>query len=63
MPRSLNIKDINREYYVVDNIKEFSDNINKYHLTGVSINEEKGCFFRINDLLREQFKNFNKKFQ
>ena len=61
MSKYLKIKDINGNDHVINDINKFISHINKYHLTGVSIHEEDGYFFEINDNLRDKLKNFNKK--
>ena len=63
MDKQLVILDINKKEYTVKDVKRFSDHIFKFHSTGVSIHEENGYIFKINDDLRYQIllymKNLN----
>ena len=63
MDKQLVILDINKNKYTVKDVKRFSDHIFKFHSTGVSIHEENGYLFKINDDLRYQIllymKNLN----
>ena len=63
MDKQLVILDINKNEYTVKDVKRFSDHIFKFHSTGVSIHEENGYLFKINDDLRYQIllymKNLN----
>ncbi len=63
MDKQLVILDINNNKYTVKDVKRFSDHIFKFHATGVSIHEENGYIFKINDDLRYQIllymKNLN----
>ena len=51
----LNIKDNNGTDVKID-VKEFVHHINKYHHSGVSIHEERGHYFTVNDDFRKSLK-------
>ena len=63
MDKQLIILDINKNKYRVKDAKKFSDHIFNFHSTGVSIHEEDGFFFEINDNFRNKIllhmKNLN----
>ena len=54
MGKSVKIKDLNDRIYLVDDIDQFVSHINEYHAHGVSIHEENGFFFQIDDFFSEK---------
>ena len=61
MGKSIEIKDLNDRIYLVDDIDKFVSHINEYHAHGVSIHEENGFFFQIDDFFREKIKKLSTK--
>lgn len=61
MGKSIKIKDLNDRIYLIDNIDQFVSHINEYHANGVSIHEENGFFFQIDDFFREKIKKLSTK--
>ena len=61
MGKSIKIKDLNDRIYLIDDIDQFASHINEYHGHGVSIHEENGFFFQIDDLFREKIKKLSTK--
>ena len=61
MGKSIEIKDLNDRIYLVDDIDKFVSHINEYHARGVSIHEENGFFFQIDDFFREKIKKLSTK--
>ena len=61
MGKSIKIKDLNDRIYLVDDIDQFVSHINEYHARGVSIHEENGFFFQIDDFFREKIKKLSTK--
>ena len=61
MGKSVKIKDLNDRVYLVDDIDQFASHINEYHAHGVSIHEENGFFFQIDDFFREKIKKLSTK--
>ena len=45
----------------IDDIDQFASHINEYHAHGVSIHEENGFFFQIDDFFREKIKKLSTK--
>jgi len=60
MEKQLIIIDIKKKKYEVKNFKKFSDHIFKYHSTGVSIHEENGFFFEVDDDFRSKISLYMK---
>ena len=54
------IKDDDGAYYEIKNIKKFAKHIFQYHSNGISLHQEKGCNFTIDDTFREKVANFLK---
>ena len=42
------------------NIKKFAKHIFQYYLNGISLHQEKGCNFTVNNTFREKAENFLK---
>ena len=61
MGKSIKIKDLNDRIYLVDDIDQFVSHINEYHAYGISIHEENGFFFQIDDFFREKIKKLSTK--
>ncbi len=61
MGKSIKVKDLNNRIYFIDDIEQFISHINEYHAHGVSIHEENGFFFQIDDLFREKIKKLSTK--
>tara|TARA_B100000989_G_C19436480_1_gene425382 strand:+ start:47 stop:271 length:225 start_codon:yes stop_codon:yes gene_type:complete len=61
MGKSIKVKDLNNRIYLIDDIEQFISHINEYHAHGVSIHEENGFFFQIDDLFREKIKKLSTK--
>ena len=61
MGKSIKIKDLNDRIYLIDDIDQFVSHINEYHAHGVSIHEENGFFFQIDDFFREKIKKLSTK--
>ena len=61
MVKSVKVKDLNNRIYLIDDIDQFISHINKYHAHGVSIHEENGFFFQIDDFFREKIKKLSTK--
>ncbi len=47
------IKDDNGKYVEID-LKKFKEHINRFHKTGVSIHDENGCYFTVDDNFRKK---------
>lgn len=58
--KKMKIKDINNNCYRVDDLKSFTDHIETYHSHGISIHEENGYFFRVDDNFRKQLNKIKK---
>ena len=54
------IKDNNGKYYEIKDIKKFAKHIFQFHSTGISLHQEDGCDFTVNDAFREKLINFLK---
>ena len=52
------IKDNDGIYYEIKDIKNFAKHIFKYHSIGISLHQEKGCNFTVDDTFREKVANF-----
>ena len=61
MGKSIKVKDLNNRIYLIDDIDQFVSHMNEYHAHGVSIHEENGFFFQIDDLFREKIKKLSTK--
>lgn len=61
MGKSIKVKDLNNRIYFIDDIEQFISHINEYHAHGVSIHEENGFFFQIDDFFREKIKKLSTK--
>ena len=61
MRKSIKIKDLNDRTYLIDDIDQFVSHMNEYHAHGVSIHEENGFFFQIDDFFREKIKKLSTK--
>ena len=59
MNKNIKIRDLNDRFYLIKDIEKFISHINKYHAQGMSIHEENGFFFRIDDFFREQIKKLS----
>ena len=60
MDKKLIILDINKNEYNVKDVKRFSEHIFNFHSRGVSLHEENGFFFEINDDFRNKILLFMK---
>ncbi len=54
------IKDDDGAYYEIKNIKKFAKHIFQHHSNGISLHQEKGYNFTIDDTFRERVVNFLK---
>ena len=54
------IKDNNGKYYEIKDIKKFAKHIFQYHSIGISLHQEKGHNFTIDNTFREKVANFLK---
>ena len=54
------IKDNDGIYYEIKDIKKFAKHIFQYHSIGISLHQEKGCNFTVDDTFREKVANFLK---
>ena len=54
------VKDNDGRYYEIKDIKKFAKHIFQYHSNGISLHQEKGCNFTIDDTFREKVVNFLK---
>ena len=54
------IKDDDGAYYEIKDIKKFAKHIFQYHSNGISLHQEKGYNFTIDDTFREKVANFLK---
>ena len=54
------IKDNDGTYYEIIDIKKFAKHIFQFHSTGISLHQEDGCDFTVNDAFREKLINFLK---
>ncbi len=61
MGKSIKVKDLNNRIYFIDDIDQFVSHINEYHAHGISIHEENGFFFQIDDSFREKIKKLSTK--
>ena len=61
MSQRIKVKDLNDRIYLIDDIDQFVSHINEYHAHGVSIHEENGFFFQIDDSFREKIKKLSAK--
>ena len=61
MGKSIKVKDLNNRIYFIDDIDQFVSHINEYHAHGISIHEENGFFFQIDDSFREKIKKLSAK--
>ena len=61
MVKSVKVKDLNNRIYLIYDIDQFVSHINEYHAHGVSIHEENGFFFQIDDFFREKIKKLSTK--
>ena len=55
------IKDNNGVEYVIKDIKKFAKHIFEFHSTGISLHQEDGYDFIVDDTLREKIVEFIKK--
>ena len=55
------MKDNDGRDYEIKDIKKFAKHIFQYHSNGISLHQEKGCNFTIDDIFREKVANFLKK--
>ena len=51
------VKDDNKKNYLIKNIKKFYEHILKYHSSGISIHEESGHYFTVDNNFRKQIKD------
>ncbi|MEE2695240.1 MAG: hypothetical protein VX976_02660 [Pseudomonadota bacterium] len=56
MVKTLKVKDINKNDYIINDVRKFLRHIDKYHSNGSSIHEENGCFILIDDSFRAELK-------
>ena len=54
------IKDNNGIYYEIKDIKKFAKHIFKFHSRGISLHQEEGCDFTVDDVFRQRLVNFLK---
>ena len=54
------IKDDDGAYYEIKDIKKFAKHIFQFHSTGISLHQEDGYDFTVNDAFREKLINFLK---
>tara|TARA_A100001011_G_scaffold118676_1_gene125195 strand:- start:232 stop:420 length:189 start_codon:yes stop_codon:yes gene_type:complete len=54
------IKDNDGKYYEIKDIKKFTKHIFQFHSIGISLHQEDGCDFIIDDAFRENEANFLK---
>ena len=54
------IKDNNGIYYKIKDIKKFAKHILQFHSDGISLHQEKGFDFTVDDKFREKVANFLK---
>ena len=54
------IKDDDGAYYEIKDIKKFAKHIFQYHSNGISLHQEDGCNFTVNDSFREKLIKFLK---
>ena len=54
------IKDNNGIYYEIKDMQKFAKHIFQYHSTGISLHQEKGCNFTVDDRFRAKVANFLK---
>ena len=57
---SYKIKDNDGIYFEIKNIKKFSKHIFQFHSNGISIHQEDGYDFTVDDAFREKVVNFLK---
>ena len=55
------IKDSNGVEYVIKDIKKFAKHIFEFHSTGISLHQEEGHDFIVDDTLREKISELIKK--
>ena len=54
------IKDNDGKYYEIKDIKKFTKHIFQFHSIGISLHQEDGCDFIIDDAFRENVASFLK---
>ena len=54
------IKDRNGQDYEIQDIERFANHISKNHSSGVSIHEENGYYFTVDDDFRKKILDFEK---
>ena len=54
------IKDNDGKYFVIKDIKKFAKHIFQFHSKDVSLHQEDGCDFTVNDAFRAKLINFLK---
>ena len=52
------VKDNNGIYYEIKDIKKFVKHIFQFHSSGISLHQEDGCDFTVDDAFREKVVNF-----
>ena len=57
-PMTYSIKDRNGQDYEIKDIERFAKHISKNHSSGVSIHEENGYYFTVDDAFREKILKF-----
>ena len=55
------IKNNNGIYYEIKDIKKFAKHIFKFHSIGISLHQEEGSDFTVDDAFRKKVANFLKK--
>ena len=55
------IKDSNGVDYVIKDIKKFAKHIFEFHSIGISLHQENGQDFKVDDTFREKIEEFIKK--
>ena len=54
------IKDNDGIYYEIKDIKKFAKHIFNFHAIGISLHQEKGCDFTVDDVFRGKIAHFLK---
>jgi hypothetical protein len=58
--RKVTIKDNNGDDYVVADLEAFLKHLLDYHFSGISLHEEKGHYFTVNDAFRNMIESLLK---
>ena len=54
------IKDDNGKYYEIKNLEKFAKHIFQFHSKGISLHQEKGFNFMVDEAFRDNLENFLK---